>query len=108
MVLASWPEGMPPSATWLWAPTTPITVPANLNIAGSVKCYGPRPRITVPVNHSNACLLREICDLTSPVMYLIDTDYVIRMPSVISYYASNVNYMYNDHEHDRISFTCAY
>ena len=41
-------------------------------------------------------------------MYLIDTDYVISMLSVISYKASNVRYMCNDHEHDRISFTCAY
>ena len=27
----------------LWTPTSPITVPANHRIAGSVKCYGPRP-----------------------------------------------------------------
>ena len=31
------------------------------------------------------CLFCEICDVTSPVMYLIDTDYVICMPSVITY-----------------------
>ena len=55
MVLASWPEGMPAPTTWLWAPTSPITVLANLSIASSVTFYGPRPRITVPVNHSIAC-----------------------------------------------------
>ena len=27
-------------------------------------------------------------------MYLIDTDYVIRVSSVISYYANNVSYIY--------------
>ena len=40
-------------------------------------------------------------------MYLIDPHYVISMPSVISYWPSNIRYMYNDHDHDRISFTCA-
>ena len=41
MVLDSGPEGMPPPTTWLWAPTSLITVPANFSIASFVKCYGP-------------------------------------------------------------------
>ena len=84
MVLASWAEVHAPHHL-VMGPDLAITVLSNLSIASFVKCYGPRPCITVPVNHSIACLLREICDLTSPVMYLIDTDYVIRITSVISY-----------------------
>ena len=55
MVLASWPEGhVPPPTTWLEAPTSPVTELTNLSIASSVKCYGSRPHITVPVNYSIA------------------------------------------------------
>ena len=35
--------GMPAPTTWLWVPTSPITVLAIHSIASSVKCYGPRP-----------------------------------------------------------------
>ena len=37
-------QAPPPPSPMLWAPTSPITVLANHNIASSVKCYGPRPR----------------------------------------------------------------
>ena len=60
MVLASWPEGRARPHHLVMIPTSPITVLANLSIARSVKCYGPRPRITVPVNHCIDCLLREL------------------------------------------------
>ena len=30
------------------------------------------------------------------------------MACVISYYSSNTSYIYNNHDHDIISFTCAY
>ena len=41
-------------------------------------------------------------------MYLIDPDCGINMPRVTSSKASNISYMCNDHDHERISFTCAY
>ena len=55
MVLASWPEGHARPHHLVMGPDHAITVLSNLSIASSVKFYGPRPRITVPVNHSIAC-----------------------------------------------------
>ena len=40
-------------------------------------------------------------------MYLRDPDCDMIMPSVISDYASKISYVYNDDDHDIISFTCA-
>ena len=98
---------LPPPTPLLWAPTSPITVLAIHNIASSVKCYGPRPR-PFPYQPTTVLPVREILYPTGSVKYLIDGDYVISMPSVISYYISNISYMYNNHDHDTISFTCVY
>ena len=53
MVLASCPEGRAPHHLVMGADLA-ITVLANLSIPSSVKFYGTRPGITVPVNHSIA------------------------------------------------------
>ena len=70
--------------TLVWAPTSRMTVLAIHNIASSSNVTG-HDLAHYRTSQPQYCRFREILYPTSSVTYLIDPDYVISMPSVISY-----------------------